>query len=78
MPADLLAAKLDEIERFYRAELAYLESLSEQEGHTTGIRFGIEQGILVYRAKLAHLDENRTQLLQQHRAPARARREAER
>ena len=75
MPGDLLAAKLDEIERHYRAELAYLESLGEQDGHTAGIRFGIEQGILVYRAKLAHLDEKRAQLLQQHREPPQAPRE---
>ncbi|MGD8308720.1 MAG: PadR family transcriptional regulator [Chromatiales bacterium] len=68
LPTDVLSAKLDEIEAQYRGELDYLESVKAIPGQSAGIRFTVEQGIVVYRAKLDHLRARRPTLLAEHRS----------
>jgi DNA-binding PadR family transcriptional regulator len=68
LPTEVLASKLDEIETHYRRELAHLELVSAIPGQSAGIRFTVEQGIAVYRAKLEHLRRRRGALLAEHRA----------
>lgn len=67
LPTEALAAKLDEIERYYRQELDYLEGIADACEHTAGIAYTIEQGIRVYRSKLQLLTERRAALLADHR-----------
>lgn len=67
LPTEVLAAKLDEIEAHYRAELAYLEAAAAGCPHPAGIAYTIEQGIRVYRSKLELLTERRAALLADHR-----------
>ena len=62
----MLAAKLDEIERHYRDELAHLESVAQAGPYTAGIAYTIEQGMRVYRDKLQLLEERRDGLLAEH------------
>jgi DNA-binding PadR family transcriptional regulator len=66
LPTEVLAAKLDEIESYYRRELDYLESLADSPEHTAGIAYTIEHGIRTYRAKLQLLSERREALLAEH------------
>lgn len=69
LPTQVLQRKLQEIEIHYRNELAYLESIREQHCMSAGMRYGVEQGIAVYRAKLDHLERHRDRLLVTHRDP---------
>jgi len=70
LPTGVLQQKLDEIEAHYDRELTYLESICQETGLSAGMRFGIEQGIAVYKAKLQHLRKHREELLITHTAPA--------
>ena len=69
LPTEVLAAKLDEIETYYREELAYLEGVAAECTHTAGIAYTIEQGIRVYRCKLELLQQRRPTLLAEHHKP---------
>ena len=66
LPTQVLEQKLNQMAAYYQAELAYLESIQHESHLTAGMRYGVQQGIIVYRAKLKHLNEQRTTLLQQH------------
>ncbi len=69
LPTHVLQHKLDQIERYYRRELEYLESIHDDQGMSAGMRFGINQGIAVYQAKLRHLAGQREKLLAEHHRP---------
>jgi PadR family transcriptional regulator AphA len=69
MSTETLQAKLAEIETFYQRELDYLQAIRDWPGQSAGIRFTIEQGIAVYRAKLAHLRSQGPNLVARHRDP---------
>ena len=69
LPTYVLQQKLDQIEELYRTELEYLESIRNDQYMTAGMRYGIEQGIAVYRAKLSHLAGHRDTLLAEHHQP---------
>lgn len=66
LPTEVLRTKLEEIEQHYRQELAYLQSIRDDPYLSAGMRYGIEQGIAVYRAKLRHLTKHRDELLARH------------
>lgn len=67
LPTDVLAAKLDEVERRYEAELHYLESLGRTSETTAGIALTIDLGVAAFRAKLEMLRDRRADLLARHR-----------
>ena len=69
LPTEVLQQKLEEVEAHHRRELLYLESIRDDDYLTAGMRYGIEQGISVYRAKLRHLAKHREQLLAEHLQP---------
>lgn len=66
LPTDMLAARLDEVERKYDAELQYLENLAGRSDTTAGIALTFELGIAMYRAKLQTLRARRAELLARH------------
>jgi len=67
MSTETLRAKLAEIEAYYQGELSYLETIRDWPGQSPGIRFTVEQGIAVYRAKLEHLRSQGPSLLARHK-----------
>ena len=69
LPTDVVQQKLDEIEAHYRMELDYLQSIRSDARMTAGMRYGVEQGIAVYQAKLKHLGKHRDALLASHHLP---------
>lgn len=71
LPTERLTYLLDAVCRQYREALSYLESIRDEPGHTSGIRFTIGLGIAVLQAKLAFIETERTNLLATHQqAPA--------
>ena len=66
LPTDMLAERLDEVERKYEAELQYLENLAGRSDTTAGIALTFELGIAMYRAKLQILRVRRAELLARH------------
>ena len=72
LPTERLAELLDQVCRGYQEVLAYLESLQECDDNTAGIRFTIGLGIATLQAKLAFIDSQRSQLLEEHRAVPRS------
>jgi len=69
LPTEVLQQKLDEIEVSYHREIDYLKSIRNDPCLSAGMRYGIEQGIRVYQAKLQHLHQHRDELLANHMAP---------
>jgi len=69
LPTEVLQQKLDAMEAHYRQELDYLQSIRNDPGLSAGMRYGVLQGIAVYRAKLDHLLGQRDNLLSQHQQP---------
>lgn len=67
LPTEVLQQKLDEMEAHYLKEQAYLESIAECSGHTSGINFTIGMGQAVLRTKLEFLHSQRDALLATHR-----------
>jgi DNA-binding PadR family transcriptional regulator len=66
MPPDLLAARLDEVQREWEAELRHLQNLARHSDTTAGIALTFELGSAVYRAKLETLRARRPDLLARH------------
>jgi DNA-binding PadR family transcriptional regulator len=67
LPTEALAAKLDEVEKFYVEKLAYLEGIDWDCHYPAGMRYTIAQGRAVFMAKLELLREKREELLATHR-----------
>lgn len=70
LSTDTLRHKLAEMEAHYQSELAYLDAICDDPQLSAGMRYGILQGIAVYRAKLKHLQTHRDELLAHHRDQA--------
>tara|TARA_Y100001935_G_C17064386_1_gene388391 strand:- start:85 stop:642 length:558 start_codon:yes stop_codon:yes gene_type:complete len=63
----ILEEKLSEIEDHYNSKLLYLQSMLPQKNLTPGMKFGIEQGIASYSAKIEHLKKNKKNLLEENK-----------
>lgn len=70
LPAERLAAILDEVRERYTGALAYLESILDLPEHTPGTWFTVQAGIAHYRAMLEFLALRGPELLSDHGAQA--------
>ena len=69
LPTAVLEKKLEEIGEHYRQELNYLESIKDNCGMSAGMRYGVDQGIAVYKTKIKHLEQRSDHLLHNHQTP---------